>query len=94
MLFVIRGVDAPGKASVRAAHRRDHLEGIRELGPDVKLAGPLLSDDGVHMVGSLLVVDFTDRAAAEAFVQKDPYVRAGLFSEISVQPFRVVVGRE
>ena len=35
----------------------------------------------LHMQGSLLLMEFADRAAAETFAQGDPYAKAGLFAE-------------
>jgi uncharacterized protein YciI len=32
------------------------------------------------------------QAAAEAFAAADPYAKAGLFSSVSIQPWRIAVG--
>ena len=42
------------------------------------------------MVGSLLVMEFADRAAAEDFAKNDPYAKAGLFESVAITPFRKV----
>jgi uncharacterized protein YciI len=52
------------------------------------VAGPLLGEDGTSMIGSLLVVEFPDRAAVDRFVAADPYSKAGLFQSVSIRPFR------
>jgi len=90
MLFAIRCIDKPGHAHVRADNRPAHIDYIKAHGNQVVLAGPLLSDDGQSMIGSLLVLDFENRAAADAFVAGDPYGKAGLFSEVVMTPFRKV----
>ena len=41
-------------------------------------AGPLLDDAGA-MAGSLLVIDFADRAAALAWLAAEPFTRAGVY---------------
>jgi uncharacterized protein len=42
------------------------------------------------MVGSLLVMEFADKQAAEDFAANDPYAKAGLFHSVSITPFRKV----
>jgi uncharacterized protein len=44
------------------------------------------------MVGSVLLVDFPDRAALDAWIQADPYVTGGVWAEIEVAPFRPAHG--
>lgn len=91
MLFAIRCLDRPDHGRVRATHRPAHLELLRGLGERVKLAGPLLADDGESMIGSLLVIDFEERSAAERFVKSDPYVLADLFAEVTIARFKAVL---
>jgi uncharacterized protein YciI len=91
MLFAIRCLDKPGAQELRLGNRAAHLIYLGEKGDRVKLAGPLLSDAGTEMIGSLLVVDFADRAEAEAFAAGDPYAAAGLFAEVSIHRFKHVL---
>jgi hypothetical protein len=91
MYFCIVCRDKPGSLAVRLANRDAHLAGLRALGPRVLVAGPLLAGDGATMTGSLLVIDFADRAAADDFARNDPYNRAGLFENIDIQAWRKVI---
>ena len=91
MLFVIHCVDKPDHQDVRAAHRRHHLEHLSKIRDKVQCAGPTLSEDGESMTGSLLIIDFPDRAAAEGFLRSDPYARAGLFESVTVMPWKKVM---
>ncbi|MBI1208727.1 MAG: hypothetical protein GC191_15755 [Azospirillum sp.] len=91
MLFMVYCTDKPGHGEVRLANRAAHLAYLKSLGDRILLAGPLLSDDGTGMVGSLLVVECADRAAAEAFRDGDPYGAAGLFQSVAIHPFRQVI---
>ena len=43
------------------------------------------------MVGSLLILDLADQAAADAFAAGDPYARAGLFESVTIHPWRKVL---
>ena len=53
----------------------------------IAFAGPLLANDGQAMRGSLLVIDFADRAAALAWLEHEPFTRAGLYGESQVHAF-------
>ena len=59
----------------------------------IEFAGPLLSDDGERMVGSLIILDAADLAAAQAFAEHDPYAKAQLFAEVKIRPIRKAIGR-
>lgn len=90
MLYMFYCVDKDGAAEVRTGNRAAHLAYLESHGDRLFAAGPLLSDDGAAMVGSLLVVDCADRAAAEDFAANDPYAKAGLFQSVTIRPWRRV----
>lgn len=90
MLYVLTCLDKPDGEPVRLATRDEHLNWVSTQSNRLRLAGPLLSDDGTHMVGSLFIVDTDDRADAEAFNAADPYTRAGLWQSVTIHPFRQV----
>jgi len=90
MLFALICDDGPGGPDIRKANRAAHLDYLKETGV-VTQAGPLLDDAG-GMVGSLIVLDVPDRAAAEAWAAADPYARAGLFSAVAIRPWNRVIG--
>ena len=54
----------------------------------IAVAGPLFADDGETMLGSLLVIDFADRAAALAWPSNEPFARAGLYADSQVHVVR------
>ena len=88
MQFMIYGLDKPGHGEVRAANRNAHLAYLEGFTKNIVIAGPLLSEDGAAMIGSLLLMEFTDRMAAEAFSAGDPYRKAGLFQNVTITPWR------
>ncbi|MGQ9372001.1 YciI family protein [Azospirillum sp. ST 5-10] len=90
MLFMFHCVDKAGAAEIRTANRATHLEYLEANRDRIVVAGPLLSDDGAGMVGSLLIVECADRAAADAFAAADPYAKAGLFESVEIRPWRRV----
>lgn len=90
MLFALICDDKPGALETRKANREAHLAYIRDTGV-VAQAGPFLDDDGA-MIGSLVVLDVADRAAAEAWAAGDPYARAGLFAKVEIRRWNKVIG--
>lgn len=91
-LFLILCTDKPDARALRAATRPDHLAYLEEGGVQVKLGGPWLDEGDGGPLGSMLVVEAADIAAARAFAAADPYARAGLFASVEVRPWRLVVG--
>ena len=90
-MFAVTCKDKPGHAQTRLDNRAAHLEHLKAHADHVVLAGPLLDESRAAMVGSLLVLDFADRAALDAFLAADPYAQAGLFDSVTVTPFRKVL---
>lgn len=88
MLFAFTCQDRPGGVELRLQTRAEHLAYVDALKERLFLAGPLLADDGTTPLGSLLIVECVDRAAAEAFAANDPYAKAGLFTNVTIRPFR------
>lgn len=82
--------DKPGATGIRLANRDAHLAWAREGGL-VIFGGPMLDEAGA-MIGSLVVIDVADRAAAEAFAAADPYGRAGLFESVEIVAWKRVIG--
>lgn len=89
-MFAVHCKDKPGAQQVRLDNRPAHVEFLKTNVDKIVLAGPLLTEDRTGMIGSLLVLNFTDRAEVEAFLAADPYAKAGLFESVAVQPFKKV----
>jgi len=90
-LFVFQGLDKAGGLDLRKATRPAHLDWIKGLEPRVKIGGPLLAQDGETPVGSMLVVEAENLAAATALFAQDPYATAGLWASTSVRPFNWLI---
>lgn len=89
MLFAIIAEDKPASLDLRLATRPVHLEYLDGMVEMLVQAGPVLDADG-KPCGSVLLVEATDLAAAEAFAAADPYAKAGLFASTTIRPFRQV----
>lgn len=50
--------------------------------------GSIRSDDNLHNIGDLYIIQAGDRAAAEAFIANDPLCAAGVYSDIRIDRWR------
>ncbi len=98
MWYAIVGTDKadslPARLSARPAHLA-RLHALRDTGR-LLLAGPFPAIDAddpgpAGFSGSLIVAEFADLAAAQAWADADPYVAAGVYASVSVKPFRQVL---
>lgn len=90
-LFVISSIDKPDSVALRVATREKHLAYMHDL-PEVRLGGPYMNAAG-EGVGSLVIVEVADEAAARALAAGDPYAQAGLFASVDIRPWRYVAGK-
>jgi uncharacterized protein YciI len=98
MWYLIIGCDVSDSLAQRLAARPAHLQrlhALRDAGR-LKLAGPLpaidCEDPGeAGFVGSVIVAEFEDFAAARAWAQEDPYFAAGVYESVQVLPFKPVL---
>lgn len=91
MLFTIHMIDRPHATDLRSANSDAHRAFVGAHLHEMYLGGPLMDDAGEAVIGSLIVMDFPDRTAAEAFIADEPYNRAGLFESVVVRRFDPVV---
>jgi uncharacterized protein len=89
MLFVVTALDREGSLQLRLATREAHLAYGKETGA-IRLGGPLLNAQG-DMIGSMMIVEHADLAAARIWAQNDPYAKAGLFQSSDVRPWKAVI---
>lgn len=92
MLFVIFCIDRPGAAEARRNAIQAHVDYVARAEVSVVMSGPLVTDDGTAPVGSLLIVEAADRAAAEAFHRNDPLYKAGIWETTELRAFDRRVG--
>lgn len=90
MRFALIANDNPGALQTRMDNREAHLAYVAETGV-VEMAGPMLDGNG-QMCGSLIILEVTDLAAAQAWADNDPYAKAGLFSDVTLRAWKKVIG--
>lgn len=89
-LFAVHAIDRPDALQLRLDNYADHrafVEDQEAQGVKVILSGPLQSDDGELMTGSLFVLDACDRAAIDAFVANDPFTLKKIWAEVRISRF-------
>ncbi len=90
MQFMIKACDGKGMLERRMEVRPRHLQGMSRLKQHIVCAGGLLDDEG-KMKGSVLILDFPDRAALDDYLRNEPYVTEGVWETIEVESMNVVL---
>lgn len=95
MFYAIIGEDAPNSLEKRLAVRTSHLARLIQLQDEGRLllAGPFPAIDSIDpgpagFSGSLIVAEFASLQEAKAWAETDPYATDGVFSRVTVKPFR------
>lgn len=95
MWYAIVGQDVPNSLDKRVAARPAHVARLQVLQNEGRLllAGPFPAVDAVDpgaagYTGSLIVAEFATLASAQEWANTDPYVTAGVYAAVRVQPFR------
>lgn len=87
-MFVCECVDGPDAADLRKQSAAAHHSYQGSIIDRYIAHGPLWSDDGVELLGSLFIIEVADRAAAEKLVAEEPMTAAGVFEEINIYRWR------
>ena len=90
MQFIVTAYDGENMLEKRMAVRPRHLEGMARLGKHIVCAGGILDGEGKPK-GSVLVLNFEDRAALEDYLKNEPYVIEQVWEKIDVEPLNVVI---
>jgi uncharacterized protein YciI len=90
MLFAIHAIDRTGALPTRLANYDAHkvfLSDTSRFGVKIVMSGPLVSDDGATMIGSLFLIDAPGRAEVEAFNRADPFAAADIWEKVTITGF-------
>ena len=94
MQFVVIARDGTDEQALerRLKARESHSAGAHKMKEknEMLLAGAMMDEQG-KMIGSVMVVDFPDRAALDAWLKNDPYATGGVWKSVEVKPFRVAI---
>jgi len=87
MIFVFHLLDRPDAGDIRVRVRPEHKDYLSAKAHRIAFAGPLMSDDGQKMIGSILAIEFESRSQAEDWMKNEPFTKAGLYQSIMIHPF-------
>ncbi len=88
MPYIIETFDREGTLDLRRTVRAAHLEFLEARKSILLACGAKLNDDGSDAGGGVYIVDLETRVEAQAFIQADPFFRAGLFEKVSITRWR------
>lgn len=98
MYYMICATDVKDSLEKRLATRPAHLARLEQLKADGRLfaAGPLPAIDAADpgpagFTGSLIIAEFDSLEAATAWADDDPYHAAGVYREVTVKPYKLVL---
>lgn len=98
MWYAIISEDIDNSLPLRKIHRPAHLARLTALHEAGRLliAGPHpaidSSDPGsAGFTGSLVVAEFESLAQAQGWADDDPYMRNGIYANVSVKPYLLVL---
>ena len=89
MQFVITAYDGEGMLEKRMEVRPLHLEGMERLKKHLIVAGGLLDDEG-KLKGSVLVMEFQNRAEVDEYLAREIYVAEHVWEKITIERMNVV----
>lgn len=98
MWYSIYATDVADSLSLRKQARPAHLARLELLNSEGRLlvAGPspaIDSEDPAEagFTGSVVIAKFDSLAAAKEWAQNDPYVTAGVYANVEIKPFKLVL---
>ena len=90
MQFIIRAYDGKDMLDRRMEVRPRHLENMGRVNGKVICVGGLLDDTG-KMKGSVLVMEFENRAGLDAYLASEPYIAEHVWERVEVESMNVVI---
>jgi len=97
MLYAILAEDIENSLEKRLSARPGHIARLQYLvdAGRIVIAGPHPATDSEDpgtngFTGSLIVAEFESLSAAKEWADDDPYIKAGVYKNVTVKPFKKV----
>ena len=87
--YAILMLDKRGSKAVRDARRAAHFAYLTSFKSKLVVSGAILEEDDSVFKGGLIVLEVPTRREAEAFVENDPFTRAGLQESTQIERVRL-----
>lgn len=98
MFYLIYSEDNENSLAKRLSVRELHLARLTDLQSQGRLlvAGPCPAIDSndpgeAGFTGSLIIAEFSSLAQAQDWADKDPYIAAGVYKQVTVKPYKKVL---
>ena len=98
MWYAIMSEDVIDSLEARVSARPDHIARLQLLANEGRLliAGPHPAIDtedpgNAGFSGSLVVAEFESAIKAQEWADADPYIDVGVYSRVTVKPFKLVL---
>ena len=98
MYYAIFSEDVPNSLPLRQQARPDHIARLEALKAEGRLlvAGPHPAIDTptpgeAGFTGSLVIAEFDSLEQACAWADADPYIAAGVYADVVVKPYKIVL---
>lgn len=86
--FVVTAIDGPDAKERRDAVADAHHKFQASVMDRYVARGPMFEDDGVKMIGSMMIMEYPDLQACEAFWAGEPLNTGGVFKEVTLERWR------
>ena len=90
MQYIITAYDGENMLEKRMEVRPRHLENMTRVKGKVLCAGGILDEEGT-MKGSMLVIDFAEKADLDDYLQNEPYIKEKVWEKVHVENMNVVI---
>lgn len=90
MQYIITAHDGENMLEKRLEVRSRHLENLATVKGKIICAGGLLDEEG-KMKGSVLVMDFDNRADLDDYLASEPYITEHVWETVEVEIMNVVI---
>jgi hypothetical protein len=98
MYYLVYSEDVENSLPLRLSVREKHLARLSDLQDQGRLlvAGPCPAIDTENpgdagFTGSLIVAEFKSLTEAQAWADDDPYIAAGVYAKVTVNPYKKVL---
>jgi uncharacterized protein YciI len=88
MHWLIKCRSRPDTDALRLATIDAHRKFLDGYSGVTWYSGPVFTDDNKNAIGSLRLIEFPGRDAALAYINADPYTKAGIFQAITVERWK------
>lgn len=86
--YLIQAMDKPDSAGLRDKLRAEHEAYQAKVEQLYITRGPILDSNGGQQIGSLMIIDVADLAAAREFWDNEPFAVGGLFDKVEFYGWR------